>query len=96
MQSDAGGTLKSANAIVFDPKAAPDPKVIPQLADSGAQVTVEDLNDPATIKRINDWVKERTAGLIPSILENAPREPGLVALNALHLRSAGRMPSIPG
>jgi serine protease inhibitor len=86
MQSDAGGTLTAANAIVFDPKAAPSPKVIPQLTDSGAQVTVEDLNDPATIKRINDWVKERTGGLIPSILENAPREGGLVALNALHFK----------
>ena len=96
IQSDAGGTLKSANAIVFDPKAAPDPKVIPQLADNGAQVTVEDLNDPATIKRINDWVKERTAGLIPSIMENAPRQPGLVALNALHFKDRWKNAFDPG
>ena len=86
MQTDAGGTLTAANAIVFDPNAAPYPNIIPQLADSGAQVRVEDLSDPATIRRINDWVKERTGGLIPSILENAPREGGLVALNALHFK----------
>jgi serpin B len=96
MQSDASGTLKSANAIVFDPKAAPDPKVIPQLADGGAQVTVEDLNDPATIKRINDWVKERTAGLIPAIIENAPQEAGLVALNALHFKDRWKNAFDPG
>jgi serine protease inhibitor len=86
VQAGAGGPLASANAIVFDPKAAPYPKMIPELAGTGAQVTVEDLDDPATIQRINAWVKERTAGLIPAIIEKAPRDAGLVALNALHFK----------
>jgi serine protease inhibitor len=81
-----GGPLTSANAIVFDPKAEPYPKILPALADVGAQVSVENLEDPATIKRINDWVKERTGGLIPSILEKTPGDGGLVALNALHFK----------
>jgi len=78
--------MTSANAIVFDPKAAPHAEIVPRLAEAGAQVTVEDLDDLATIQRINDWVKERTAGLIPSIIDKAPREGGLVALNALHFK----------
>jgi serine protease inhibitor len=86
VQGGEGGSLRSANAIVFDPKTAPDPKMMTQLAEAGAQVRVEDLEDPATIRRINDWVKQRTGGLIPSIIEKAPREAGLVALNALHFK----------
>src|SRR5271165_1554372 len=85
-QADAGGPLASANAIVFDPKAAPYPKIIPALADTGAQVTVEDLDDPATITGINAWVEQHTGGLIRSIIERAPPEGGLVALNALHFK----------
>jgi serine protease inhibitor len=95
VQVDASGPLTSAHAIVFDPKAAPYPKMIPELAAAGAQVTVEDLDDPATIQRINDWVKERTAGLIPSIIEKAPRDGGLVALNALHFKDRWRDPFDP-
>jgi serine protease inhibitor len=95
VQVDASGPLTSANAIVFDPKAAPYPKMIPELAAAGAQVTVEDLDDPATIQRINDWVKERTAGLIPSIIEKAPRDGGLVALNALHFKDRWKDPFDP-
>jgi serine protease inhibitor len=95
VQADANGPLASANAIVFDPKAAPYPKMIPELAAAGAQVTIDDLDDPATIQRINNWVKERTAGLIPSIIEKAPRDGGLVALNALHFKECWRDPFDP-
>jgi serpin B len=95
VQADAKGPLTSANAIIFDPKAAPYPKMIQELAVAGAQVTVEDLDDPATIQHINDWVKERTAGLIPSIIEKAPRDGGLVALNALHFKERWRDPFDP-
>ena len=87
MQSDAEGALTSASSIVFDPAAAPSAQIAAQIADSGAQVTVEYLGDAAdTISRINEWVAARTRGLIPSIIVHAPREPGLVALNALHLK----------
>jgi serine protease inhibitor len=89
-QVDTGGALTLASAIVFDRKAAPHPNMVPQLAEAGAQVTVEDLENPATIQRINAWVKERTAGLIPTIIDKAPNEAGLVALNALHFKERWR------
>jgi serpin B len=79
-------TLTSANAIVFDPKTAPYPQMATRLAEAGAQVSVEDLNDAATIRRINEWVEMRTRGLIPTIIEQPPRDAGLVALNALHFK----------
>jgi serine protease inhibitor len=90
MQSDAEGPLRSASAIVFDPEAAPYPHIAAKLGDAGAQVTVEDLNDPATLTRINRWVASRTRGLIPSIIEHAPPEPGLIALNAVHFKDRWR------
>jgi serine protease inhibitor len=96
VQGGAGGPLKSANAIVFDRKAAPYPKIIPELTEAGAQVSVEALDDPATIERVNVWVKEQTAGLIPSIIDKAPREGGLVALNALHFKERWKEAFDPG
>jgi serine protease inhibitor len=96
VQAGAGGPLKSANAIVFDRKAAPYPRIIPELTEAGAQVSVEALDDPATIERINVWVKEQTAGLIPSIIDKAPREGGLVALNALHFKERWKEAFDPG
>src|SRR6516165_3084059 len=85
-QADKGGPLTSAHAIIFDPRAAPFPTKVRELAGAGAQVSIEDLSDPAAVQRINGWVNERTNGLIPSIIEKGPRDGGLVALNALHFK----------
>jgi serine protease inhibitor len=95
LSAERGGPLTTANAILIDPAAQPYPTVVDKLNASGAEVTVENLSDPAILKRINDWVKERTAGLIPSILDQAPREGGLVALNALHFKDRWRSPFDP-
>jgi len=72
-----------ANSIVFDPTTRPYEKAIAQIRSTGADVTIASLADPATIKRINDWVSKQTNGLIPSILDE-PLPPGLVGLNALY------------
>jgi serpin B len=85
-QADAGGPVASANAMVFDPAAAPYPDTIAAFAASGAEVTIARLDDPATIARINNWVRRHTRDLIHSIIDRAPPEPGLVVLNALHFK----------
>jgi serpin B len=85
-QAEKGGPLTAANAIVFDPKVAPFPNKVRELAGAGARVSIDDLSDPAAVRRINDWVNERTCGLIPFIIDKGPREGGLVALNALHFK----------
>ncbi len=81
-----GGAFTSADAFVFDPAAPPYPKIATALGDLGVKVDVERLDDPATLKQINDWVSARTNGLIPSIIERMPGEAGLVALNAIHFK----------
>lgn len=88
----ADGPLKMATTIVFDPQAKPHAHIPETLAKSGITASVEDLSDPAAIERLNAWVAERTAGLIPKILEATPREPGLIALNALHFKDRWRTP----
>jgi serpin B len=72
-----------ANSVVFDPKSQPYEKAIAQIRRAGANVEVAPLSDPATIKRINDWVSAQTKGLIPSILDG-PLPPGIVGLNAIY------------
>jgi len=80
------GPLLLANAIVFDPASRPHPEALARLAASGVDARVEDLSRPETLKAINDWVAANTRGLIPSILEEPPRDAGLVALNALYFK----------
>jgi serine protease inhibitor len=72
-----------ANSVVFDPKMQPYEKAIAQIRSTGAEVIIASLADPATIKRINEWVSKQTNARIPSILDE-PLPPGLVGLNALY------------
>jgi serine protease inhibitor len=56
---------------------------------------VEDLSKRDTLQRINEWVASRTKGLIPTILDDAPLNGGLVALNALHFKDRWHIPFDP-
>jgi serpin B len=85
---DKDTILKLANWIVFDPKSEPVDEALRKLRATGARVTQDDLSDPATIKAINDWVSEKTKGLIPSIIDQSPKMPGLIALDALYFKGA--------
>jgi serine protease inhibitor len=89
------GPLVLANMIVFDPVSQPYQPALVGLRSAGADVSVEDLRKAETIGHINDWVKDRTKGLIPTILDEAPREPGLVALNALYFKDRWKTPFDP-
>src|SRR5262245_51055580 len=89
------GPLTVANTIVFDPAAAPYRLALMGLRAAGADVRVEDLSKPDTLQRVNEWVAARTKSLIPSILDDAPRDGGLVALNALHFKDRWRTPFDP-
>jgi serpin B len=86
------GPLTLANAILFDPAAAPHRLALMGLRATGAEVGVADLSKPETLRRINEWVSGRTNGLIPAILTEPPRDGGLVALNALHFKDRWRVP----
>lgn len=89
------GPLTVANTIVFDPAAAPYRLALMGLRAAGADVRVEDLSKRDTLQRINEWVASRTKGLIPTILDDAPLNGGLVALNALHFKDRWHIPFDP-
>jgi serpin B len=91
-EKDMQGVLALANAIIFDPDAAPTDLAVRGLRDTGAKVAVEKLASEDTLKAINDWVSEKTNGLIPTILEAPPRNSGLVALNALYFKDKWKFP----
>ena len=94
-RADEAGPLALANMIVFDPASKPYPKALQDLKAVGAEVSVEDLSKPETISRINDWVKEKTRGLIPAVIEETPQEAGLVAVNALYFKDRWKQPFDP-
>jgi serine protease inhibitor len=94
-QTGENRPLVLANMIVFDPLSQPYQLALVGLRSAGADVSVEDLKKAGTIERINNWVKSRTKGLIPTILDEAPREPGLVALNALYFKDRWKVPFDP-
>jgi serine protease inhibitor len=90
------GPLTMANMVVFDPSSQPFQLALLGLAAAGAEVSVEDLQSSEAIAKINDWVKEKTKGLIPEILGEAPGDLGLVAVNALHFKDRWKIPFNPG
>ncbi len=76
-----------ANAVLIDPAAKPYARAMDEMRDTGAEVSVAPFSDVANIKRINEWVAKKTENLIPSILQEQPLPPGLIAMNALYFKS---------
>jgi serine protease inhibitor len=91
----AEGPLVLADIIVFDPASQPHQAAIRQLQAAGAKVSIEDLSKPETIARLNDQVKDLTRGLIPTVLDDAPEDAGLVAINALYFKDRWKAPFDP-
>jgi serine protease inhibitor len=95
-RANEGGPLALGNLIVFDPETKPFSQALDSLKATGAGVLVEPLDKPETIARINDWVKEHTRGLIPTVLDDPPGKAGLVAVNALYFKDRWKSPFDPG
>jgi serine protease inhibitor len=94
-RASAGGPLALANMIVFDPASQPFQPALQRLQAAGAAVSVEDISKPETIARINGWVKDKTKGLIPTVIEDPPELAGLVAVNALYFKDRWKAPFDP-
>ncbi len=91
----AGGPLALANLLAFDLSTRPRQLALLGLSGAGADVLVDNLGDVKLIGRINDWVRQKTHDLIPSIIEEAPAEMGLVAINALYFKDRWKTPFDP-
>jgi serine protease inhibitor len=91
-QSGKDGPLALANLIAFDRSVNPKQLAMFGLSGAGADVLVDHLQDAKVVDRINDWVKNKTHGLIPSILDEPPETLGLVAINALYFKDKWAIP----
>ncbi len=80
------GPLAFANAIFVDPTARMFPEALAGLSDAGMTAEVTDLSKPSGLAAINDWVNKRTAGFIPTILDEPLDSAAFVALNALRFK----------
>ncbi|NXR01735.1 IC1 inhibitor, partial [Sagittarius serpentarius] len=49
-------------------------------------------NESLDLLRVNEWVREASQGLLPSLLPALPPQPRLLLLSAVHLRAAWRTP----
>jgi serine protease inhibitor len=80
--------LEIANAFWIDQKASIKPDFIAvNRRDYDAEVANGNFQDPATVKKINDWVSARTHEKIPTILE-PPLDPmlRLILLDAIYFK----------
>ena len=91
-RSSSDGPLALANLLAFDLSTRPRQLALLGLSGAGADVLVDHLGDPNTVGRINAWVRQRTRGLIPSIIDEAPEEIGLVAINAVYFKDRWKTP----
>lgn len=87
-----GGPVLSANAVYLDAAAPVNRDALMALSLQLVQVRIEDFSKPDTLAKINAWVSARTKGKIPTILDDLPRDAGLVALNALYFKDQWKRP----
>ena len=80
--------LEIANALWIDQKISIKPDFISvNRRDYDAEVANGNFQDPATVKKINDWVSASTHGKIPTIIE-PPLDPmlRLIVLDAIYFK----------
>jgi serine protease inhibitor len=94
-RSGADGPIALANLLAFDLSTRPRQVALIGLSGTGADVLVDHLSDAKVVERINGWVRQKTHELIPSIIEEAPEELGLTAINALYFRDRWKEPFDP-
>lgn len=83
--SSQTGELKLANSIWFtdDDRLNVNPDFLSSSADTfQAEITRASM-DPETCNAINRWVREKTDGMIPSILDKIPEDAVMYLVNAL-------------
>lgn len=80
-------TFEIANSIWY----RPDLQVLPAFIDVNranfdAEVTSLDFGGPDAVRRINDWVSQKTHGKIPTIVQQIPRDMVMYLINALYFK----------
>lgn len=61
----------------------------------GAEVQSVDFRNPATLVLVNDWVKTKTGGRIPKLLDRFDDDVVMALINAIYFKGAWRTPFDP-
>lgn len=77
-------TLKVANGVWIDDEDKLKSKYSNIV---GNQLQKIDFDDPGAGGKINDWVKDKTKGLIKDIVDDAPIDYDMVAVNSIYLKA---------
>lgn len=87
-------TLEIANSLWLQTDAKIKPDFVASCEKSyRAEVADVDFRNPATLKRINDWVSQNTQGKIPSIFDPPlPPDLRLVLLDAIYFKGTWETP----
>lgn len=85
---DSKVTLNIANAIFLNNRYSLKPQFEQDMQQYyAAAAEALDFSSPATLSHINDWCKEKTNGMIPSILEKVEPEMLSYLLNAIYFKA---------
>jgi serpin B len=88
---DPSVDFRIANAIFHDARLPVEPSfVAASRTYFDAPVTSLAFADPASVKTINDWVSEATAGKIPTIVEDLGSDLVMVLVNAIYFKGSWR------
>lgn len=73
---------------------------VPAFLDAGrdwfdAEVQSVDFDDPATLVLVNDWVKAKTGGKIPKLLDGFDPDIVMALINAIYFKGSWRTPFNP-
>jgi len=88
-QLDPNTTLKIANSVWYRQEF----NVLPDFLQTNttsfhAKVQALDFADPASVKQINNWVSDQTAGKIPTIIDAIPGDAVMYLINAIYFKSS--------
>jgi len=77
-------SLRRATAVWLPRETPPLAAFRKAVAPLGTDIKQIDLASPDAVRQINAWVAERTANLIPVLLDDLPSNASLVSTSALH------------
>ncbi|MCI9403687.1 MAG: serine protease [Oscillospiraceae bacterium] len=93
--SQLEGSTRSTlvNSLWADPDIALLDEFVLRCTDTyNAQLFHMDLQDPATVDLVNQWAREMTNGLIPSVVDEFDPDAVLALINAVYLKNAFARP----
>jgi serine protease inhibitor len=93
--ANGGDSFTFADKIVFSPSSPPREILLPGLEKYRIPYEIVDLTTPEGARKIDDWVKEVTRGMIPELLGGPLSNGSFAALNALHFKSRWKTPFDP-